>query len=131
MKVVFDTNVLISAIITTTGISQHVFAIGLKRHTVILSDYILQELESKLIDKLHLPPKQTLNTINFLKKKTIILSVESNPKIRFEDKNDIPILSLLESAKAHYLVTGDKKLLELKKFSQTLILTPREALRIL
>ena len=51
--------------------------------------------------------------------------------IHFEDLKDIPILYLLEVSGAHYFVTGDKKLLELKKFKQTLILSLREALELL
>ena len=81
------------------------------------------------------PPAQAVllveSTMLFLRNRAAVLNVPVNPAIHFPDKKDIPILSLLEASSPHYLVTGDKRLLELKKFRQTLILTAREALGIL
>lgn len=101
------------------------------RHAVILSEFILEEMREKLLKKLRLPENLTAETVRFLKRRSLVIKAPVNPHIHFEDKNDIPILSLLEASGAHYLITGDKKLLALKKFKQTLILSPREALEIL
>lgn len=131
MKIVFDTNILISAFLTTAGPSQHVFSAALKRHTVILSEYILKEFSEKLVNKLEIPRRQVLQAADFLRKKTIILNVPETAKATFSDKKDIPLLSLLEAAKPHYFVTGDKKLLALKKHGPTLFLTPRETMEII
>lgn len=62
---------------------------------------------------------------------TVIDLPEKIEKIDFEDPKDVPILHLLEAAGVHYFVTGDKKLLGLKKHKQTLILSLREALELL
>ncbi len=131
MKVVFDTNILISGFLTVTGISQHVFSMALRRHTVILSDYILQEFEQKLIEKLGLSENRVRPAVDFLRRRAVIFKVTPNPKIQFSDKKDIPLLSLVEASGAHYFVTGDKQLLGIKKFGLTLILSLREALEIL
>lgn len=131
MKIVFDTNVLISAFLTTTGPSQHVLSLALKRHAVILSEYILEEFERKLIHKFGISHDSVEKTIVFLRKRTIVLNVKQASKIEFPDKKDIPILVLLEKSQAHYFVTGDKRLLELKKWGATLVLTPREAMQVL
>ena len=131
MRIVFDTNVLISAFLTTTGPSQHVFATALKRHTVIVSEYILEELEKKLIGKLQVPSERVRQAVDFLRKRAFLLDTARHSRIKFSDKKDIPLLALVEASKAHYFVTGDKKLLELKKHGPTLFLTPREAMEIL
>ena len=41
------------------------------------------------------------------------------------DKNDLPILGAALAGRAEVLVTGDKELLRLKKFSDIPIITPR------
>ena len=122
MKVVFDTNVLISAFLTTTGPSQSVFTAALKRHTVVLSEYILKEFEKKLVGKLRMPVERVRHAVDFLRRRVTVLDISG--------KKDLPLLALLETAQAHYFVTGDKKLLELKKHKSALFLTPREAMEI-
>ena len=131
MKVVFDTNVLISAFLTTTGPSQYVLTVALKRHAVILSEYIIEEFERKLIHKIHIPHDVVAKAISFLRKRVMVLDIKQTSKINFSDKKDIPILDLLEKSQANYLITGDKKLVGLKKWESALILTPREAMRAL
>lgn len=131
MRIVFDTNVLISAFLTTTGPSQHVFAMALKRHTVILSEYVVEEFEKKLTGKLEIPRGKVRQATDFLRRRAVILNVAKHSEIKFSDKKDIPLLALVEASKAHYFITGDKKLLGLKKHGSTLFLTPREAMEIL
>ena len=131
MRIVFDTNVLISAFLTSTGPSQYVFSAALKRHTVILSEYILEELEKKLVGKLNVPREKVHQAADFLRKRTMVLDITKHLGIKFSDKKDIPLLALVQASKAHYFITGDKKLLELKKYGPTLFLSPREAMEIL
>jgi len=131
MRVVFDTNVLISGFITTAGTAQHVLTMALKRHTIILSEYILGEMEHKLVTKLHIPDGEVKRTVAFLREKTLVLEISHPPKTSFHDKKDAPILALIEASKANYFVTGDKKLLGIRKVGPTVFVTPREAMEIL
>lgn len=130
MKIVFDTNVLISAFLTTTGPSQYVFTMALKRHNIILSEYILKELKEKLTDKLAFPQDKVKAVIDFLKVRTAILEVSGKAGISFSDPKDLPILRLLEVSQADCFITGDKRLLGLKKHGPTSFLSPREAMAI-
>ena len=131
MKIVFDTNIIISGFLTVTGLSEYVFTLGLKRHEVVLSEYILEELRRKLTGKLQIPEAQVEELLNFLRNRTTIVKAAANPHIHFKDKKDIPILSLVEACRPHYFITGDKDLLLLKKLGHTLFLSPREALEAL
>lgn len=131
MKIVLDTNVLISGFLTTTGLSQYVVSLALKRHSIVLSRYILHEFQKQMENKLKMPHDFVKQALDYLQKRTVILEIQVSTQTHFSDQKDIPILNLLETAKPHYFITGDKKLQALKKFGQTLILSPREAMEVL
>lgn len=131
MKVVLDTNVLISGFLTTTGPLQYVVKLALKRHSVILSEYILEEFQAKMKTKLKMPQELVKQALDYLRRRAIIFDVLPSHKIQFTDPKDIPILSLVEATKVNYFVTGDKKLQSIKKLGPTLFLSPREAMEIL
>jgi len=132
MKVVFDANVLLSAFLTQVGVAQQVFLRTVAAHQVLSSEYILHEVGKTLSGKLKVPAPEVANFMSYARSRmTIIDLAGSSTHIHFEDPKDIPILYLLEVSGAHYFVTGDKKLLELKKHKQTLILSLREALELL
>ncbi len=132
MRIIFDTNVLISAFITTQGMASRVLLRSLEEHEVCLSEYILNEFRERLANKFRYPPGLIDLFLRFLSVRAQILQEETSPSdVHFSDPKDIPILKLLETGDAHYFVTGDKQLLDLKKHKQTLILSLREALELL
>lgn len=132
MKVVFDTNILLSAFLTKGGAAQQLFARVVETHTILTSEYILQEAVEKLSGKLKIPEREIGSFMRYVRARmTVIDPSESGGPVDFEDPKDIPILQLFEVAGIHYFITGDKKLLELKKHKQTLILSLREALELL
>lgn len=132
MRITIDTNVLISAFITTQGIASRILLRSLEEYEVCLSPYILREFKEKLVNKLRYPPSLVDAFLRFLESRArIVLEGASASDPHFSDPKDFPILHLLEVSGAHYFVTGDKKLLELKRYKQTLILSLREALELL
>ncbi len=132
MRVVFDTNILLSAFLTHGGIAQQLFARVVAAHTALTSEYILQEASKKLSGKLKVPARETELFMRYVRARMTAVNLsQGHEAIHFGDPNDIPILHLLEVAGAHYFVTGDKKLLGLKKHKKTLILSLREALELL
>lgn len=128
MKIVFDTNVLISGFITTTGPSAYVLTKAFKKHDVITSRYILEEFEVKLTQKLKFPKGTVRRAAAYLKKRTSIVTFSPEGKTIFSDTKDMPILHLLEFAKPHFFITGDKRLLTMKRLGPTAFLSPREAM---
>jgi putative PIN family toxin of toxin-antitoxin system len=132
MKVVFDTSVLLSAFLTKSGIAQQLLERVFAVHTSLTSEYILREATAKLSGKLNVPEREVEFFTRFLRTRMTAIDLpEKSGRINFEDPKDIPILHLLGVAGAHYFVTGDKKLLDLKKHKQTLFLSLREALELL
>lgn len=132
MRVVFDTNILLSAFLTEGGAAQQLFAKVVAAHAILTSEYILQEAVGKLSGKLKVPEREIGFFMRYVRTRMTVIDLsEKVGRIDFKDPKDIPILHLLEAAGIHYFVTGDKKLLELKKHKQTLILSLREALELL
>ncbi len=131
MKIVFDTNVLVSAYLSSGGVIGSVFKAAATRHTVIVSEYVLDEFCRILQKKLNVPEAVAKFAVQIVRKDVIVLDRVPLDGIHFSDKEDIPILALLKASRAQALITGDKKLLGLKRFFKAVIISPREALEIL
>ncbi len=131
MKIVFDTNVLISAFLSSGGMSQAVFNEAIQGHKVILSEYVLEEFQRILQRKFNVPKHKVDFAIHAFRQNVLVLDKVPLAGVHFPDKADIPILALAKASRAQVLVTGDKKLLELKRFFKAAVVSPREAMEIL
>ncbi len=121
MRVVLDTNVLLSGIAYPASIPGKIMAAW--RHgsiDVVLSDFILDELR-RVLPRLQTRHGLTKNEINDLVDSLTLLAETVEPEAGLEaalrDANDQPVLGTLLAARsasgASYLVTGDKDLLAL------------------
>ena len=124
MRVFLDTNVLVSAFITR-GLCSDIFRIILPEHQLVLSDYILKELEEVLLNKINLPKNLVSSILQFLKSFDIISDHTPPVKIELRDQTDVPVLSAVLNSKADVLITGDKDLLEVSKKFRIRILDHR------
>ena len=124
MRVVLDSNVIIAAF-AARGLCNALFEHCLEQHTVILCEEILIEVEEKLLKKIKLAKSAVKDIINFLREfAQLKISQEVNPDI-CRDKNDLFILGVSLSAKADYIITGDKDLLIIETFQEIKITSPR------
>ena len=128
MKIFLDTNVLVSSFITR-GLCADLFRIIVAEHELILSDYILSELETVLDQKIYLPPNQIEDIIKYIKSFRIIKNHTPPVEIHLRDKDDIPVLAAALNSNSDFLVTGDKDLLEVNKTYNIQILSPKEFLQ--
>lgn len=71
---------------------------------------------------------KTLKLIHLYGKHTVI---QSKSKSDIRDKKDLYLLSLADTIKANYIVTGDKDLLVLEKHNRTQIVTITEFMKLL
>ena len=124
MKVFLDTNVLVSAF-ATRGLCADVLRLVLSSHELVVGEVVLEELETVLREKLTLPDSALDDLLGFLREhrvierpEEIIVEVDSDPA-------DAWILASALAAKADYLVTGDRDLLELSSKVDLEIVTPR------
>jgi putative PIN family toxin of toxin-antitoxin system len=132
IKVVFDTNIYISAFLFG-GIPEQLINLAFKgRFKLFISNEILNEISSVLSKKFHYPPLRVQQIIRSVKSLTVTVTPTQTIKIIKSWPSDNRILECCQKAKANYLVSGDKKhILPLKKFKSTKIVTAEQFLKII
>jgi putative PIN family toxin of toxin-antitoxin system len=124
VKILFDTNVLISAIITP-GLSAEVLDHCIVNHSVITSEYILEELREKLVLKFDYTESEAATAIHIIRKQSVVIKHEKLPTHVSRDPDDDNILAAGVAGECDFIVTGDKDLLVLQEYQGIPILTPR------
>jgi putative PIN family toxin of toxin-antitoxin system len=131
MKVVLDTNILISALFWRGPPYEVLRAAIDGRFTLCLSDAIEKELEGKLLNKFRFPASETSLFLHLLKSKAAIADSPVRVRLLTSDPSDNRILECARSCHADYLVSGDSTLLALGSYRRTRILTAREFVGLL
>jgi putative PIN family toxin of toxin-antitoxin system len=128
--VVLDTNVLISAI-AFEGKPREVFSKVLKGQIQLaISEDILGEMEGVLSGKKFKYPKGVVRSIrNALEDLAEFVIPQKEVKRIKKDPDDNRILECAVEAEAHFIISGDKHLLELKQYKNTRIITPSDYLK--
>ena len=129
MKVVLDTNVLISAIMFG-GKSRDILEMGISgKIKIAISQDILKKLAEVLIGKKFRTPIEFVQqTIHELSEIAELVIVTGKINVVKNDPDDNRILECAVSAKADYIVSGDSDLVILKNFKKIKILSPSDFL---
>lgn len=129
-KVVLDTNVYLSGIIFG-GNCRHILDLAIEgKLNTFSSAAILLEIAEKLKNKFHWDKEQIVVTIKSIAKLGEVITVKKKLKVVKKDESDNKIIEAAVSAKADFIVTGDKHLLEIKKYQNTRIITPTHFLSV-
>ncbi len=135
IKLVLDTNTIISGLLFRGNEFKLLEAIEAGKASLFMTKEILQEIDKVLhyerLEKYIL--KSGLSVERLLEKvisfSNIIFGHKTNVKI-CRDPTDNKFLECAEIADVRYLVSGDDDLLSLKKYEQIEIITTREALNL-
>jgi putative PIN family toxin of toxin-antitoxin system len=125
MRVFFDTNVIIAAFISH-GICAELFEHCLSRHTILTTEWVLNEYNKSLLKKINFDRHLTEKSLAFLKSNLKVVKAQTLGKQVCRDVDDDNVLAGALSAKADCLVTGDKDLLILKKYKKIPIISPKD-----
>jgi len=132
LKVAFDTNIFISAIIFGGNPRQCLELARSGKFGLFSSRSILLELAIKLREKFHWREDDVKDIIEGLSAFTKIVSPVKKINLIKEDPKDNQILECARETKANYIVSGDKKhLLSLGKFQDIPIISAKQFLDIL
>ena len=124
MKIVLDTNVIIAAF-AARGLCADLFELCLADHAIVTSVYILDEVEDKLLNKLHLPVSRAADIRRYLENvASVVVPLEVTVEL-CRDPDDLPIIGTALAAEAPVLVTGDDDLLSLVSVAGVRIVSPR------
>lgn len=133
LRIILDTNVLISAIFFETGNEANILDEALKgKLTLVSSLDTLQELRETLeTTKFKLTPLEVLNLFQLIVSISEIVLDPPRAHVKCRDPDDQKFLDCAAGGNADYLVTGDGDLLEIKNLGRTKITTARELIRTL
>jgi putative PIN family toxin of toxin-antitoxin system len=116
LRVVLDTNVLVSGLAYPRSVPGHI--VGAWRQgglDVVLSRYILDEMVRVLprLPNVTISPAEIRDLADSFMFLADVVEPEGEQDMALRDPADQPVLATLRTAQAHYLITGDKDLLAL------------------
>ena len=131
MRIVLDTNVLVSALLGQGG-PRRLLLILSREHEIVSSVQMLAELEDVLHrDKFQLTDGQITDYLSLVISGSTVLNVADYPEVIRADPDDDVVLASALEGEADYIVTGDKHLLLLREYHKTKIITVKQILAIL
>ena len=131
MRVVVDTNVLISALLAD-GKPRRLVALLIDTGQLVSSTQILAELaDAASREKFGVRQSRVTSFLSILSRGAILASVKRARRIVVEDPEDDVVLGTALAGGASYVVSGDRHLLDLGRFESVRIVTVEEMLRIL
>jgi len=128
VRVFFDTNVLISAFMTS-GVSRDVFERCLLAHEIYISEFVLRELRDVMM-RLNFDRDDVDEIEKFLRGNCIVVVHGGLNERVCRDESDDNILAGALEGKVDVIVTGDKDLLEIGKYKGILIVSPGDIWRV-
>jgi len=132
IKIVADTNVLISALIYGGVCEEVLKLVREKSLELLISPEILTEFAGVFDRKFKFSPEKTKEAINRIRKiSTLIIPIKRITLIKKHDP-DNRILECAIEGKAQYIISGDEHhLLPLRKYRRIKILSPAEFLKLI
>jgi putative PIN family toxin of toxin-antitoxin system len=125
MKVMLDTNVLVSAV-ATRGLCADVLREVLAEHELVICPQIISELKRTLQDKFAVPRQLVNDFIELARRDSIHCIPGKLPTIKLRDKEELGILATAIAGGADVLVTGDKEMQGIGAAGGVKIMSPRD-----
>lgn len=133
LRIVVDTNVIISGLFgIKNSPSYEIFeAIRSQKLILVLSPPIVEELEEvsgreRIVKRTKMSKEDRISFIEGVIEHSEVTRGVQMSKIIGRDVKDDMFLACAYEARANFIITGDRDLLELKKYGDTKIVTPRE-----
>ncbi len=127
MKIVLDTNVLIAAFISR-GFCHELLEHCILTHTLVTSEFILNELAEKLINKFKYSAELADEVVTLLRSRMQVVAPAALSSPISRDPDDDNILAAAVTGNCDCIISGDKDLLVLKQFEGINIFSPRDFL---
>jgi putative PIN family toxin of toxin-antitoxin system len=131
-RIVFDTNVLVSALLCHGSTPDLALELALNQYELILSGEICMEIEDvlrrpKIAKLLSWDSRQEF--MEKLRAAAVFISISSKIEVCRDSRDNI-LLELAVDSRASAVVTGDQDLLALDPFRMIRLLTPRQFLDV-
>ena len=127
MKVVFDTNVLVSATLFGGTPRRSIRAVVEAFGTIVTSPRLLDELEHTLVGRFALTPAAAATIREAVEREAQVVRPREVPKVA-RDPDDDHVIAAAVTGAADTICTGDRDLLTLGTFQGIRILRPADLL---
>ena len=125
MKVVVDTNVLVSALVFPGGVPEQVYRLAIEgRITLVTSPPLLAELGRVLTQKFGWQDDYLRAALAQIVRIGVIVEPLERVSIIADDPDDDRVLEAAQTAGAAVIVSGDRHLLSLGHWGEVAILSP-------
>lgn len=137
LKVVVDTNVLVSGTILSRGNPYEILEAWRRSEFIlvlsldIISEAVAVLRRPKIFKKYGLTEVLIARLIDAFKREAFVVSPKPIDAILNIESADLKLLACADAGAADYLVTGDRALLNLSSYKATRILRPRAFLSVL
>ena len=126
MRIALDSSVLIAANISRAGTCAELLEDLLLHHELVISEFILDELHRKLIEKFHFPRRDVDQIVSFLRRVSIVVVPADLPADLCRDPEDLPVLGTAVAGKCALLISVDHDLLDMQTIQEIPIVRPGE-----
>ena len=129
-RVVADSNVFISALLGSARAAAVLTSAEQTTITLYASDYIFTEVAKVLDDKFAWTPSRIADALQGIRGYVRLVPPGRRRITVVRDPKDNPILECARTARAKFLITGDRDLLVLRTYGRLRILTIRDFLTL-
>lgn len=126
MRIALDSSVLIAAHISRAGVCAELLEDLLLHHELVTSEYILSELERKLVEKFRFPAREANQVAAFLRRVAVVAEPADLPSEACRDPTDIPVLGTAVGGSCTLLISVDRDLLDIERIHEIPIIRPGE-----
>jgi len=121
-----DSSVLIAAHISRAGVCAELLEDVLLRHQLVISEFILQELTRKLVEKFCYSTRDAAEDGAFLRRVGVVVQPTELPSNLCRDPSDVPVLGTAVAGKCSLLISVDRDLLDMGTIRGIPIIRPGE-----
>jgi putative PIN family toxin of toxin-antitoxin system len=118
--------VLIAAHISRAGVCAELLEDLLLHHELVTSEFILEELGRKLVEKFRFPAREAHQVAAFLRRVAVVVEPAELPLALCRDPTDIPVLGTAVGGECALLISVDRDLLDMQRINEIPIIRPGE-----
>jgi putative PIN family toxin of toxin-antitoxin system len=126
VRIALDSSVLIAAHISRAGVCAELLEDLLLHHELVTSEFILEELGRKLLEKFSFPKREADQVAAFLRRVAVVVVPADLPADACRDPTDIPVLGTAVGGECALLVSVDRDLLDMQRINEIPIIRPGE-----